>query len=181
MSSFSEDLKAFFFDIFETVAISVVIFLVIYAFLVQPHQVLGNSMFPTLHSEENILTDKISPRFSGYKRGDIVVFKAPPQRGKDYIKRIVGLPGEMVKLSSGRVFGNDQQLIETYLPSGTETQGRNFMKDNQETLVPLGTYFVLGDNRMYSSDSREWGMVPTSDVIGKAWFRYWPVTRFSLL
>lgn len=131
-------------------------------------------MYPALEDKEYLLTDLISIRFVAPARGDIITFKAPPDPNKDFIKRIVGLPGDTVKLQDGKVYLNSQLLDESkYLNSSIKTFGGAFLKDNQTISVPQNHYFVLGDNREYSSDSREWGFVPTENIIGKVAFCYW--------
>lgn len=168
-------------DLVETVVVALAIFVLVYFFLVQPHQVTGNSMLPNFENGEYLLTEKVSYRFSSPKRGDVVVFKAPRDQKKDFIKRVIGLPGEQIKIAGGEVFVNEQRISEPYLTPDTVTLPRSFVGENEEILVPLDEYFVLGDNRDHSSDSREWGTVPKNLIIGKAWFVYWPITRLSFI
>lgn len=172
----------FFLDIIETIVIALAIFVVVYLFLVQPHQVKGQSMFPKFHDGEYILTNKVSYRIHDPERGDVVVFKSPNNAEVDFIKRIVGIPGERVKIMSGRVFVNGMELDESnYLPSDYVTNSGAFARESQEVVVPESQYFVLGDNRSHSSDSREWGFVQIDDIVGKAWLRYWPIDRLGLI
>lgn len=172
----------FFLDIIETIVIALAIFVVVYLFLVQPHQVKGQSMFPKFHDGEYILTNKVSYRFHPPERGDVVVFKSPNNAEVDFIKRIIGVSGETVKIMNGKVFVNGIELDENnYLPSDYVTNAGAFARENQDLLVPEGEYFVLGDNRSHSSDSREWGFVPFKDIVGKAWFRYWPINRLGIV
>lgn len=168
-------------DTIETIVIALAIFVVIYLFLFQPHQVKGSSMYPNFHDGEYLLTNKISYSFDEPKRGEVIIFRAPQNEQYDYIKRIIGLPGEKVKIENGKVFVNDQKLEEFYLPESLRTQAGRFSKESQTIAVPSGQYFVLGDNRDHSSDSREWGPVPRRNIIGRAWFRYWPPSIAGLI
>lgn len=171
-----------FLDIIETIVIALAIFVIIYLFLFQPHQVRGNSMSPNLHDNNYLLTDKISYRLNNPKRGEIVIFVAPKNEEYDYIKRIVGLPEEKVSINeNNQVLINDQKLDESYLPTGTETFGGAFLEIGKTITVPEDEYFILGDNRNHSSDSRDWGFVPRKNIIGKAWFRYWPLKDMGLI
>lgn len=133
-------------------------------------------MFPTYDNGEYLLTlsDKLVNQFDEFKRGDVVVFEAPTSNGDEFIKRIIGLPGDTVKISRGTVLVNGEELSETYLEGNEITTGRFFLKDEDEVVVPEGKYFVLGDNRSHSSDSRDWGFVDKGKITGRAWFVYWP-------
>ena len=173
-------------DIIETVVVAAAIFVVVYLFLLQPHQVRGASMKPNLNDGQYILTDKISYRFGEPKRGDVIIFTSPTDPDVDFIKRIIALPGEKVKISDGKVtIINDQHkegfvLDEPYETLGTTAGGK---EAPQNTQVPVGAneYFVLGDNRLESFDSRSWGSLPKKNIIGKAWLRYWPISKFGFI
>jgi len=171
----------FILDIIETLVMALAVFVIVYLFLFQPHQVRGSSMYPNFHDGEYILTDKFSYRLGLPKRGDVIVFRAPRNEEYDYIKRIIGLPGDSIQLENGQVFVNSQILDEYYLPKDFVTSAGAFIKLGQAVTVPNDQYFVLGDNRSHSSDSREWGFVPKENIIGKAWFRYWPPDRFGAI
>lgn len=164
----------FFMDILETVAFVGSIFIVVYLFLLQPHQVRGASMDDSFHNGQYILTSKISYRLSSPKRGDVVVFVSPKNKDIDFIKRVVGLPGETVVVKQGQIFINNEALSEHYAKTKTETFPGGFLQDETPVTIPQGFYFVLGDNRARSSDSREFGFVPQSAIIGKVFFRYFP-------
>lgn len=168
-------------DLIETFVMAGAIFVVVYFFLVQPHQVTGNSMIPNFEDGEYLLTDKVSYHFRPPQRGEVVIFKAPQNQEKDFIKRIIALPGEKVKLEKGEIFINQEKLEENYLPSSTPTLPKSLISEGQEVVIPLDEYFVLGDNRQFSSDSRDWGTVSKDLIIGKAWFRYWPLNELSLI
>lgn len=171
---------SFLLDFVETIVISLAIFVLVYLFLFQPHQVDGRSMEPTFEHGEYILTDKISYRFNPPNRGDVVVFHAPQDEKTDFIKRVVGVPGDTVQLKAGYVILNGQPLNEVYLGNITTPPGR-FLSEGTSLTVPENNLFVMGDNRHYSSDSREWGFVPFSNVVGRAFFRYWPPQVFGLI
>lgn len=156
-------------EIFQTAIISLAIFLFVYVFLVQPHRVQGLSMDPTFESGELLLTEKLSYRLYKPQRGDIIVFQAPIGRNADFIKRVIGLPGETVKIGDGSVFINGQKLEEDYISS--PTQG------NTTVTVGSNDYFVLGDNRSASSDSRSIGTIKKQTIRGKAWLVYWPIFK----
>lgn len=135
-------------------------------------------MFPNFHDKEYVLTNLISLRFGPVVKGDVIVFKAPPDPEKDFIKRIIGVPGDTVMVQGGNVYVNGQQYDESsYLNPSVRTFGGTFLKDNDTITVPTGEYFVMGDNRPYSSDSREWGFVPAGNIIGKSFFVYWPLNE----
>lgn len=169
----------FFLDIIETLVIALSIFLVVYLFLLQPHQVNGQSMVPNFQSGEYVLTDKISYKFGDPKRGDVIVFHAPPAAhcpqgtGCDFIKRILALPGESVEVKNDSVYVNAIPLQEAYIPDDFETLAGNFTKNKVITLG-MDEYFAVGDNRPYSSDSRAWGPIQRGSIVGKAFFKYWP-------
>ncbi len=135
-------------------------------------------MYPTFKNGEYILTNLISLRFDDPKRGDVIVFIAPVDREKDYIKRVIGLPGETVTLMNGFVNINGKKLDESvYLKSDIRTYGGAFMKEDVPVQIPQNEYLVMGDNRPYSSDSREWGLLQRSAIIGRSFFVYWPVNH----
>lgn len=173
-------------DFFETIVTALAIFVLVYLFLLQPHQVKGNSMYTLLldsfNNGEYLLTNKISYRFNDPQRGDVVIFKAPQNQDYDYIKRIIGLPEERIKIQKGKVFINDLLLDESkYLPNDSYTNAGRFIKEGEILTIPLEKYFVIGDNRSHSSDSRDWGFISQKNIIGKAWFRYWPLAKIGLV
>jgi signal peptidase I len=134
----------------------------------------GASMENTFQSGDYILTSKISYKFDTPKRGDVIVFKSPKNPNIDYIKRIVGQPGDRVEITDSLVYVNGQLLQENYIAAKTTIFEGGFMQNNVEVAVPEGHLFVMGDNRPRSSDSREFGFIPIQDVIGKVLFRYFP-------
>lgn len=172
---------SFILDFLETIVVALSIFVVVYLFFFQPHQVKGSSMEPNFHDNEYILTDKISYRFNQPQRGQVIIFKAPTNPDLDYIKRIIGLPGDTVKVTSGYVYVNGVKLNEYYLHDQTSILGNGFLKEGEAIKVPEGDYFVMGDNRPHSSDSREFGPIVKSAIIGKALIRYWPLSQFGVV
>ena len=169
------------FDLVQTLVIAGAIFVVIYAFLFRPYQVNGHSMDPTFQNGEYVLTNLIEMRIGKLNRGDIVVFNAPKDKEKDYIKRIIGLPGDTVKVSEGNVFLNGEKLEQSFLSSDVRTNGGSFLGEGQEVIVPEGYYFLMGDNRDFSSDSREWGFVAKDELIGKSFLVYFPLNHFRIV
>ncbi len=177
---FMQKLGRFVFETFQVIIFAVSIFLFIYLLIVQPHKIKGQSMEPNYHDGEFLLTDKLSYRFGEPKRGDIVVFE-PPGVEQDFIKRVVALPGEEVAIRDGHVFINGNQLDETYLKTGDSTPSGKFSRDNEPIRVPDDSYFLLGDNRHNSLDSRSFGFVHKNNFSGRAWFVYWPINNSGRL
>jgi signal peptidase I len=174
-------LGSFFMDILEVVVFAIAIFLFVYLLILQPHKIRGTSMEPNFPNGEYLLTDKLSYRFGGADRGDVVVFEPPGSDGDEFIKRIIGLPGERIMLQNGKLFINGQELIEDYLPDNLITQAGPFLSEGVEITIPTDRYFVLGDNRNASSDSRVWGFVSKSKITGRAWVVYWPMSSAGLI
>lgn len=167
-------LGAFFLDILQVIVFAVSIFLFVYLLILQPHKIKGSSMETNFHDGEFILTDKLSYRFGEPKRGDVVVFKAPPDGSQEFIKRILGLPGEKAEVREGYLFVNNHQVEEKYLGPGVITHPSNFAAEGKPFIVPQGQYFVMGDNRDHSYDSRSFGLLDKSKITGRAWIVYWP-------
>lgn len=164
----------------EQVVFALALFMIIYLFFLQPHQVKGRSMEPNFSDGEYLLTDKVSYRITSPKRGEVIVFSAPPDRREDFIKRIIGLPGENIAIKNGTVFINQKELSEIYLPEEALTSTGNVL-DKGELKLKEGEYFVLGDNRDHSSDSRAWGSIKREDMVGRAWLVYWPPPKIRIL
>jgi signal peptidase I len=175
------------FELVETVVLTVLIFLGIQTFVAQPFQIQMQSMENTLLPEQYVLVDKLTPRWSPYARGDIVVFDPPEELGDankvPFIKRVIGLPGDHVELRDGNVYVNDVGLDEPYVfgedgvPQPTEPSDEGAT----DWIVPPGELFLLGDHRQQSEDSRVFGFVEISHIIGRAWLRYWPLDSFGIL
>jgi len=163
---------------FRDLFLSVLIAIVVILFLYQPVKVEGTSMMPALVDQERIFINKFIYRFglSDIGRGDMVVFWFPGDPSKSYIKRVIGVPGDAIEVSEGTVVVNGRALAETYVPD----EYRDHISMPRR-IVPADSYFVLGDHRSSSNDSRTWGMVPRRYIYGKAVFVYWPLDRLGLL
>src|SRR5205085_3605773 len=160
-------------EVIETIVLTVLMFLII-RFAVQNFNIDGMSMEPNLHNKELILVDKWTYLFHPPDRGDVIVFVAPPDPTQDYIKRVIGLPGDVITIQNTTVIVDGTTLKETYIDP--ERQGNPYAyKVISNMVVPANDYFVLGDNRAGSSDSRDWGFVPRKNIIGRAAFVYWPL------
>ena len=157
-------------------AISLCISAFVIVFLYQPVKVEGTSMLPGLEDQERIFINKFVYRLEPIERGDVVVFRYPRDPSKSYIKRVIAVPGDRVAIRDGRVFVNGDPLPEPYVP----WQYRDF-RSLSEIVVPPQAYFVLGDHRSLSNDSREFGPVPAEFVAGKAVFIYWPMEKLGML
>lgn len=169
-------------DILETITFVGSIFIVVYLFIMQPHQVRGASMDTTFRNGQYILTNKLAYRIGTFRRGDVVVFDSPQNSDIDFIKRIIGLPGDTVRVEEGKVYVNDKELSEPYLDHvTTSTFDGGFLTEGQETTVPNDYIFVMGDNRPRSSDSRSFGPVSEKHVVGRVFFRYFPVDKLGLI
>jgi len=181
-NGFLKGIGQFFLDFIETIVIALAIFVIVYKFLMQPHQVKGNSMFDNFHNGEYVLTNKIAYQLNDPEVGDVVIFEAPKNEDYDYIKRIVGMPGDKIMIKKGKVYINNQLFDEMgYLDSNTYTRTGSYLSEGQEIIVASDSYFVIGDNRDHSSDSREWGFVPLENIVGKAWIRYWPLNKMGMI
>jgi signal peptidase I len=161
-------------DVVGTILPAVLIALLIHVFLAQATRVYGQSMQPNLHTNERLVVEKLSYRFHGPRRGDVVVLHDPSGGSELLIKRVIGLPGERVTIADGRVFIDGVELEEPYLDQETEGSGRSW-------LVPPLQVFVMGDNRQASRDSRSFGTIKRDQIIGRALFRYWPLDQIDIL
>lgn len=159
-------------DVLETLVLSVVLFVGI-NFITARIRVDGSSMEPTLHSGQLVLVNRLAYKLGAPVRGDIIVFYYPRDPDQEYIKRLIGLPGDHVVIQNGQVYVNGAPLYEPYIAAPPMYTG--------EWIVPEGQYFVLGDNRNNSSDSHQWGMVPIEYVIGKALAIYWPPQDWQIV
>jgi len=157
-------------DLIISLAISAFIIIFIY----QPVKVEGTSMMPSLDDQERIFVNKFVYELEPIKRGDIVVFKYPRDPSKSYIKRVVGIEGDRIRIEGGQVYVNDDLLQESYVP-----QAYADSRSSPEIVVPPQSYFVLGDHRSMSNDSRDFGPVNQSFIYGKAVFGYWPMDKLG--
>lgn len=161
---------------FRDLVISAVVSAFIILFLYQPVKVEGTSMLPGLEDQERIFINKFVYRFESIQRGDIVVFHYPRDPQKSYIKRVIGIAGDRVSIRNGYVYVNGELLDEPYVPPHS-FDPRSF----PEVVVPAGGYFVLGDHRAMSNDSRDFGPIPSDTIYGKAVFVYWPMSKLGVL
>ena len=174
-------------EIVETVVLTVVIFLGVQTFVAQPFKVEGGSMESTLLPDQYVLVDKLTPHWSPYHRGDIVVLDPPASwsgsSGVPFIKRVIGLPGDEVELRDGIVYVNGTALAEPYVEhdAGVAETTDPTPGGASRWLVPAGDLLVMGDHRQNSADSRTFGPVEIAHVLGRAWLRYWPIGSFSVL
>jgi signal peptidase I len=175
------------FEIVETLVLTLVIFFVIQTFIAQPYQVQQNSMERTLEPGQYVLVDKLTPRWDDYGRGDVVVFDPPQTWTSDptpFIKRVIGLPGDTVAVKDdGLVYVNDVPLDESYTYQNDEgvNEPTTASLDQRTWVVPEDELFVMGDHRQKSADSRVFGPISKSNIIGRAFLRYWPVGTFGIL
>jgi signal peptidase I len=154
--------------------ISLAISCFIIIFLYQPVKVEGTSMMPSLEDQERIFVNKFVYRLEPIQRGDIVVFRYPRDPSKSFIKRVIGLAGDRIEIDTGRVFVNGRALEEDYVPGAYEDE-----RSYPQLVVPAGSYYVLGDHRSLSNDSRDFGAVNQSYIYGKAVFGYWPMDKMG--
>lgn len=175
------------FEVVETLVLTLVIFFVIQNFVAQPYQVHQNSMERTLLHGQFVLVDKLTPRWDDYGRGDVVVFSPPTTWAEDptpFIKRVIGLPGDTVEIrDDGLVYVNGVDLEEPYLYANEEgiPEPTTAALDQRMWVVPADQLFVMGDHRQSSADSRVFGPISRSDVIGRAFLRYWPISTVGIL
>ncbi len=162
-------------DILETIVFIGSIYIVVYLYLFFPTSVIGASMEPTLHSGDRLVISKISYKLENIKRGDIVVLHSPKNPDVEYIKRVIGLPGDTILIKDNYVYLNGFLLQESYVSAQTNLWEFGFTKEGALYTVPENYIFVMGDNRPRSSDSREFGSIPVSSIVGKAVFRYYPI------
>lgn len=169
-------------DFIKTTAIAIIVMLLVRHFIIQPFYVRGSSMEPNFYEKEYLIVDEISYRFKKIERGDIVVFKLKTGNYNEYlIKRVIGLPGEIVTVKDGKVTIKNKDnefgfvLTENYLPEGLQTSG------DIEEIIPEGSYFVLGDNRGASFDSRYFGAIKENVIAGKVLFRGWPINKMGIV
>ena len=158
-------------DTIQVVVLALVIFVMVRV-VVQNHIVEGVSMEPSVHDGQVIMVSKMAYWFETPQRGDIVVFHFPRNRDQDFIKRVIGLPGDTIEIREGETYIDGYPLDESFL----EVRPSSSLPSRQ---IPQGHYFVMGDNRNNSYDSRAWGTVPCDDIVGQAWFNIWPLDELG--
>ena len=159
-------------DLFFSIVVSLFIILFVY----QPVKVEGGSMEPGLEDQERIFINKLVYRIGAIGRGDIIVFRYPRDLHKNFIKRVIGIPGDRIRINHGRVYVNGQLIHEPYVPEQYQDA-----LSAAEITIPPDNYFVMGDHRTMSNDSREFGTVSRDLIYGKAVFGYWPLERLGVL
>ena len=170
----------FWWEILKIVLLALVIVIPIRYFLFQPFLVKGQSMEPNFHDNDYLIIDEISYRIREPERGEVIVFKSPQNPSQRFIKRVIGLPGETIEIKDDKVMIIKEDKVQildesSYLSPSLKTPG------NLITTLNKNEYFVLGDNRRVSSDSRSWGLLPGKNIIGRVIFRAWPITALALI
>lgn len=170
----------------QSIVLALSVFVLLYLFVAQPNEVKGSSMLPSFVDGEYLLTNKLSYQFGNPEHGDVVIFKAPASEPCsaeecEYIKRVIGVPGDKVMVKGGRVYLNGVMLTEPYLSEDMVTDAGAFAVEGEEETVPEGYYLCLGDNRTHSRDGREFGPIKRDSIIGKAFFKYWPISSIGLI
>jgi signal peptidase I len=174
--------RSFLTELAEILLLAAGLYIVI-TFAIQTVHVIGYSMVPTLNNDDYVLATKIDLRFATPSRGDIVILKDPFDNSQDFVKRVIALPGERLKITSGRVYINGQLLDEPYLPPNdpwvTANNWPTDLGDTSGAVIPAGHYFVMGDNRNHSSDSRVFGPISLNQIESRAWIRLLPLDHFG--
>ena len=177
--------KNFFLELVETFVVSFIVLTVLYGLIAFPEIVSGASMEPGIEDGDRILVEKVSRIFTGFDRGDLVVLHPPDDPTIDYVKRIIGIPGDVVKISNCEVFvardGNRFMLEEPSLYDDICTAGGKYFQEGKAQKVEDGFYAVLGDNRSRSADSRVFGPIAQEKIVGKVVFRFWPFSKLGFL
>ncbi|MDH4358605.1 MAG: signal peptidase I [Candidatus Berkelbacteria bacterium] len=175
--SFLVNLFFGFIDFIKTVALIIIIAFAIRVFAVQPFIVEGQSMEPMFKNNDYLITEKILYRLKDPARGDVVIFHPPENPSINYIKRVIGLPGDVIEIKDGKVFVNSQALSESYVDSSTLL---NLKSPQAPITLKSGEYYVLGDNRNHSRDSREIGAIPKQNIVSRIWFRLLPPSSIRI-
>ena len=179
-------LGKFLLEFIQSIVLALAVFVLFYLFVAQPNEVKGSSMYPTFKDKEYLLTEKISYELGDPKRGDVVIFKAPASEPCsadecEYIKRVIGIPGDKVMVKEGDVYVNGEMLDQSFLPEKVYTSEGEYMEEGVEKEIPENQYLCFGDNRPNSRDGREFGPIERNLIIGKAFFRYWPLNVVGLI
>lgn len=168
-------------DILEVIVFAVGIFFFVYLLIMRPHKIKGASMTPTYPDGEYLLTEKVTYYLRDPERGDVVVFTPPISDVDEFIKRVIAVPGENIMIKEGRIYINDKLLKEPYIADSMQTKGGTFLSEGENFKVPAGLYFVMGDNRPNSSDSRYWGPITKAKMSGRAWVIYYPFNKMGVV
>lgn len=172
-------IKSLILEILETVLTSAIVIFLIYSSIAIPEQVQGSSMEPTFHNGERILVEKVTKHFKDYSTGEVVVLNPPNNDYVDFIKRVIAVPGDIVKIYDCEVYINrasiKYKLAESYLQDGECTQGKGMIREGRSITLGENEYLVLGDNRSNSADSRVFGFIPKERIVGRVVFKFWPL------
>ncbi len=176
----------FLLEFIQSIVLALSVFVLLYLFVAQPNEVKGSSMYPNFKDKEYLLTEKLSYQFGEPKRGDVVIFKAPASEPCaadecEYIKRVIGIPGDEVMVKEGDVYLNGEKLDQSFLPEMVYSSPGDYMEEGVEKTVPEGQYLCFGDNRPNSRDGREFGPIDRDLIIGKAFLKYWPLNSVGLI
>ncbi len=176
----------FLLEFIQSIVLALSVFVLLYLFVAQPNEVKGSSMYPNFKDKEYLLTEKISYQLGNPERGDVVIFKAPPSEPCaadecEYIKRVIGVPGDRVMVSEGDVYVNGNKLDQDFLPEPVYTSPGDYMQEGIERVVPDGQYLCFGDNRPNSRDGREFGPINRKLIVGKAFMKYWPISAVEMV
>lgn len=166
--------RSFYREVVETIVFTLLIYVLVRTFLFENYRVLGHSMDPTLENNQFLVVNKLDYRLHEPERGDIIVFHDLHAGGRKLIKRVIGLPGEVLEIRNGDVLINGLPLAESYLTAPVRYT-------RPPSAIPDDEYFVLGDNRNNSSDSHHWGTLPSENIVGKAWISYWPPRLWGVI
>lgn len=166
-----------FFDFVKTIVLIVALAFAIRVFIIQPIIVDGESMEPTFQSKDYLITEKVSYHFRAPERGEVIIFTPPDRSSDNYIKRIIGLPGEQISIKNGSIYINNERLVESYLTDEEKTLVAQ--KEGYSTTLGNDEYFVMGDNRSHSRDSREIGSIPKQNIVSRVWFRLLPINHLT--
>ena len=179
--SIVKSIIGFVMEIMETVVFVGSLFIVVYLFILQPNQIKGASMEPTFYNGNYIFTSKVTYKIRTPKRGDIVVFYSPKNHDIEFIKRIIGIPGDTILIENNEIYVNGNILNEQYISAKTTLIPGNFAQEGVPIEVLENHYFVMGDNRPRSSDSREFGTIPTDSIVGQVFYRYFLTDKIGLI
>ena len=177
---------SFILDFIQSIVLALAVFVLLYLFVAQPNEVKGSSMVPNFVDKEFLLTEKLSYQFGDPKRGDVIIFKAPPSEPCaseecEYIKRIIGIPGDKVMVKDGQVYLNGQLLNQSFLSDGVLTNEGQYADEGIEKTLLDDQYLCFGDNRQHSRDGREFGPIKKELIVGKAFFKYWPLSAVGFI
>ena len=179
-SSVLASVGKFIFSFIETIVIALVISVVLYLFIMTPHEVVGRSMYPTYQDGEYIMANKLVYELADPKRGDVIIFKYSDTQ--DFIKRVIGMPGDTVGLQDGKIYINGEVLDESeYLDSTVYTNGSDYLHEGETITLGEDEYFVCGDNRQHSSDSRTFSPITRDQIKAKAWLVYYPFNNIRIV